>query len=87
MTDAVDEVAVDIATEHVAPDDNFAELNAKDATGGGGQSTIPPIAGFNPTTTAQNTPNIFKAHNNWNYFYTCGHDIEDGHMSKTCPVE
>jgi len=65
----------------------FAELTARNATGGGGQITIPPIAGFNPATTAQNTPNVFKTHNNWNYCFTCGYDFKNIHTSKTCPAE
>jgi hypothetical protein len=28
--------------------------------------------------------NVYKIHNNWNVYYSCGFDVEDGHMSATC---
>ena len=30
-------------------------------------------------------PNPVKRYNNWNYCYSCGFDVEDGHTSMTCP--
>ena len=32
-------------------------------------------------------PNPVKQFNNWNYCYSCGLDVEDGHTSKTCPQD
>jgi len=66
----------------------FAELTARNATVGGGHNAIPPITGTQATMVrgAPNS-NIVNAYNNWNYCYTCGHDIEDGHTSKTCTAD
>ena len=34
-----------------------------------------------------NPPNPHKFYNNWNYCWSCGFDVEDGHTSITCPAE
>ena len=38
-----------------------------------------------PATQAAAYSNVTKMFANWNAFYTCGFDIEDGHTSVTCP--
>ena len=34
----------------------------------------------------QRQPSRFKRHNNWNYCWSCGFDVEDWHTSSTCPT-
>jgi hypothetical protein len=41
--------------------------------------------GIVPLGTPQGGPNPVKRFNNWNYCYSCGFDVEDGHTSMTCP--
>jgi len=49
----------------------------------GGQIT--PLFGGGGGT--QYAPNPIKRFNNWNYCFSCGFDIEDGHTSATCPQD
>ena len=49
----------------------------------GGQIT-PLFGGVTGTPTA---PNPVKCFNNWNYCFSCGFDVEDGHTSTTCPQD
>jgi hypothetical protein len=68
--------------------------------GRGGQGGLPPIGGggrcgggVTPFTQQNMTcnaapmySNIIKHYANWNVCFSCGFDIEDGHMLKTCPA-
>ena len=67
--------------------------------GRGGQGGLPPIVGGHGGGVApfaqQNVPHnavsmmfstIIKWYVNWNICYSCGFDVEDGHMSRTCPA-
>jgi hypothetical protein len=55
------------------------------------QNNIIPQAGgqitllFGGGTSMQHAPNPIKRYNNWNYCFSCGYDVEDGHTSATCP--
>jgi hypothetical protein len=51
---------------------------------------IPQVGGqitplFGGGTAPQHAPNPIKRFNNWNYCFSCGFDVEDGHTSATCP--
>jgi hypothetical protein len=49
---------------------------------------LPPAGGFNGQVTKPPNPphsNIVKKYANWNVYFLCGFDIEDGHTSQTCP--
>ena len=35
--------------------------------------------------TPLSVPNPVKRYNNWNYCYSCGFDVKDGHTLMTCP--
>jgi hypothetical protein len=55
-------------------------------------NTIPQLGGqitplFGGGTGIQHAPNPIKRFNNWNYCFTCGFDVEDGHTSATCPPD
>ena len=66
----------------------FAELTARNATGGGGQGTIPPIVGIQPAArVGAPHSNIVKSYNNRNYCFTCRYNIKNRHTSKTCPAD
>ncbi len=66
--------------------------------GRGGQGGLPPIGGGRGGDVApfaqQNAPrnaapmysNIIKRYVDWNVCFSCGFDVEDGHMSKTRPT-
>ena len=67
--------------------------------GRSGQGGLPPIGGggcggIGAPFAQQNAPrnmtlmysNIIKGYANWNVCFSCGFDVEDGHMSKTCPA-
>ena len=66
---------------------SFAEATQ---LGGYVPPTVPPFGGGIPTNPQQSTmarpPNPIKRFNNWNYCFSCGFDVEDGHTSQTCPV-
>jgi hypothetical protein len=53
-------------------------------------NNIPQLGGqitplFGGGTSTQHAPNPIKRYNNWNYCFSCGFDVEDGHTSATCP--
>ena len=48
------------------------------------QNFRPPLQPFGFPPQQQNVANPYKRHNNWNYCWTHGHDIKDGHTSQTC---
>jgi hypothetical protein len=48
-------------------------------------SFVEAAGGIVPLGTPQGGPNPVKRFNNWNYCYSCGFDVEDGHTSMTCP--
>ena len=54
---------------------------------------IPPVGGqITPLFgggegTQRFPPNPIKWFNNWNYCFSCGFDVEDGHTSATCPQD
>jgi hypothetical protein len=53
-------------------------------------NNIPPVGGqitplFSGGTGMPTAPNPVKSFNNWNYCFSCGFDVEDGHKSTTCP--
>jgi hypothetical protein len=55
-------------------------------------NNIPQIGGqitplFGGVTGLQHAPNSIKRHNNWNYCFSCGFDVEYGHTSATCPQD
>ncbi len=55
-------------------------------------NNIPQIGGqitplFGGGTRLQHAPNPIKRFNNWNYCFSCGFDVEDGHTSATCPQD
>ncbi len=61
----------------------------------GGSGGIPPFVGapsgpvVPPTVARVNAPfqsNLTKKHANWNVCWSCGFDVEDGHMPATCPT-
>jgi hypothetical protein len=61
----------------------------------GGSGGIPPFIGsppgavVPPTGARVNAPfqsNLTKKHANWNVCWSCGFDVEDGHMSAMCPT-
>ena len=55
--------------------------------GGGRGGGIAPFAQQNaPRNAMQMYSNIIKRYANWNVCLSCGFDVEDGHMSKTCPA-
>jgi hypothetical protein len=68
--------------------------------GRGGHGGLPPIgrergrgsgvAPFTQQNMQRNMAsmyfNITKRYANWNVCFSCGFDVEDGHMSKTCPA-
>jgi hypothetical protein len=69
--------------------------------GQGSQGRLPPIgvsggqgggiAPFAQQSPARNAApmysNIIKGYPNWKVCFSCGFDVEDGHTSKTCPVQ
>ncbi len=53
-------------------------------------SNIPQVGGqvtpqFGGGAAPMYAPNPIKRFNNWNYCFSCGFDVEDGHTSATCP--
>ncbi len=68
--------------------------------GCGGQGGLPPIGGergcgsgmapFMQQKKQRNMApmysNITKCYANWNVYFSCGFNVKDGHMSKTCPA-
>ena len=47
--------------------------------------TVPLFGGNIQQPGTRRPPNPIKRFNNWNYCYSCGFDVEDGHTSQTCP--
>lgn len=69
---------------------NRVRQSFADATQHGGYvPPTPPLFGGGIQTPTQpgvrHPPNPIKRYNNWNYCYSCGFDVEDGHTSQTCP--
>ena len=67
--------------------------------GRGNQGGLPPIGGggrgggiapFTQQNVTRNVvpmySNIIKRYANWNIYFSCGFDVEDGHTSKKCPA-
>jgi hypothetical protein len=55
-------------------------------------NNIPQIGGqinplFGGGAAPQHAPNPIKRYNNWNYCFSCGFGVEDGHTSATCPQD
>ena len=53
-------------------------------------NSIPPVGGqitplFGGGTAPHHAPNPIKRYNYWNYCFSCGFDVENGHTSATCP--
>jgi hypothetical protein len=54
---------------------------------GGGLAQLPAAPGVQQQRCNPDFSNIYKVHNNWNVCFRCGFDINDGHMSVTCPFK
>ncbi len=52
---------------------------------GGGITQIPPPLGVQQQTCNPDFSNVYKQYNNWNVCFSCGFNVENGHMSITCP--
>jgi hypothetical protein len=54
---------------------------------GRGGAHIPQFPGVQLRVRNPDYSNIHKRFNNWNVCFSCGFDVEDGHMSLTCPFK
>jgi hypothetical protein len=51
---------------------------------GGGLAQITPPPGVQQQTCNPDFSNVYKWYNNWNVYFLCGFDVENGHMSTMC---
>jgi hypothetical protein len=64
---------------------SFAQATQYGTIPPAGGEIAPLFGGSIPVTGTTTVPKPVKRFNNWNYCYSCGFDVEDGHTSMTCP--